>query len=64
MPTTKKRIMFQASDKLDEALKACAGDEDRSISSLIVSVMSEYLASKGYLDEKKSAPMKKTVHKT
>jgi hypothetical protein len=63
MPTVKKRIMFQSDDDLDEALKACAEAEDRSVSSLIVSVMREHLIQKGFLEAKK--PMKtKTDRKT
>ena len=53
MPTTKKRILIQVDDDLDEALKSCAEDEDRSVSSLVVSVMREVLVQKGYLEPKK-----------
>lgn len=64
MSTTKKRVMFQADYDLDEALKACADDENRSISSLIASVMREYLIQKGYLQEKKSMPTTIVSYKT
>ncbi|NJL62275.1 MAG: hypothetical protein HC903_11105 [Methylacidiphilales bacterium] len=55
MATTKKRILIQVDDDLDEALKACAEAEDRSVSSLVVSTMRELLVQKGYLQPKKLA---------
>jgi uncharacterized protein (DUF1778 family) len=53
MPTTKKRILIQVDDDMDEALKACAEAEDRSVSSLVVSTMRDLLERKGFLIPKK-----------
>ncbi len=53
MPTTKKRILIQVEDDMDEALKACAEAEDRSVSNLVVTTMRDLLERKGFLTPKK-----------
>ena len=59
MTTRKPRIMFQSDEATKEALERWASDENRTVSSLIDTVLKELLIEKGYLE-----PPKKLLSRT
>lgn len=59
MATRKPRIMFQTDEAAKDALERWASDENRTLSSLIDTVLKELLIEKGYLE-----PPKKLLNRT
>ncbi|PAX54613.1 hypothetical protein CK510_12155 [Brunnivagina elsteri CCALA 953] len=64
MSNSKTRVTFQCSTDIKDALEACSGDREQTVSALIVSVLRDYLITQGYLESLKKQNLQPTQAKT